>query len=201
MSPSMKVWDGSAWQTTTLVGPKGDVGPAGVGATPTGPASGGLTGTFPNPGINRASSGGLIYAQRVLGMNNAYRAGIVNGDTCYRDAGTGNPLQISYQPDVPVWWDLDFGIGIMQKLDAAYHYLIGQLVLTPADQDGAPGILHYDTQHASVQTYVKRTGAGWFRLAANTFYTAKVTFGLNGGSWQYHTGPNYLWLCGRVWPQ
>jgi len=197
----MKVWDGTQW--LTVVRPYGSVGPQGpqgVGASPTGPASGDLTGTFPNPGIGRVASGGLLAVQRNWGKGTAYKAFTGNADVTTGD-GTDSRLQITYTPTIPVWWDVDASIGIMQKVDAAYHYCYGVLNLSPADADGATTRQVIDSQHSTVQTFVKRSVGTWWRLNAGVAYTCWVAVSPNAGSWSYQQRDDFLWMTGKVFAQ
>ena len=159
-----KVWDGSQWMTVTdLVGPPGPQGPAGLGTQPSGAAGGALTGNYPNPGISKVAAGGMIAVQRIWGQSNTYGT-ILTGESFKVDAAKTIPLAISYTPTVPVWWEVECSIGILQKLDAAYHYAYLILSMSPADADGQNARQMIEMQHA----HGDRGRKGCRSLIANT---------------------------------
>jgi len=139
--------------------------------------------------------------QRRWGLNNAYKT-ISSGQDFTVDAAGTQKLQISYTPAIPVWWEVNCAVGIIQKLDAAYHYAYLQLVLSQNDSEVAfqtRGAI--DTQHSAVQTYQGRSLAQWWKLNTGVAYTCTANFATSGGSWQFHQLAALLWIDGRVWSQ
>lgn len=109
-------------------------------------------------------------------------------------------MELFYTPPVDAWWEVTGFIGYVVKIDAAYHYMVGGLSLTPADVDGVSGAHHLVTQHSQVQTYEGRMATRLFKLAASTAYKVQLgLFNSSGGTWQYYCGPNQLYLNGKAW--
>lgn len=122
----------------------------------------------------------------------AYRA-VANGWSFYQ--GPGDPaLGLSYTPPVNAWWEVTLNVGLLHKLDAAYHYGVVWLNLAPADVDGVANAMNYESQHTSVQTFTGRFMTRTFKLAAGTAYTASAKFQTDGGSWEFYQGSNQLYM-------
>jgi hypothetical protein len=144
------------------------------------------------------ATGRIVDVQRLNGQNNAYRA-ISTATSFTVDAAGTIPLALSYTPPVDVWWEVHANIGVLQKIDAAYHYAYGQLELLPADVDSvssAPNIL---TQHTSVDDYGWRGPQRIWKLAAGTAYTCTANFSPAGGLWQFYQGRDYMFIEGKAW--
>lgn len=172
---SLKYWDGSAWQTVTAV--QGPQGPQGV-AGPTG-------------------AGGLLDVRKQISAGNAYKA-FVSGNF-HMDAAGAVPVRLDYTPPVNAWWEVDFHMGIMQKVDSAYHYIQPSVSLNVADVDGVGGFGITRTQHGQVNTYEPYTIRALFKLAAGTAYYAFASGGFSGGTWQYFQASNNLQLSAKAW--
>ena len=150
----------------------------------------------PGPG------GAAANVQRKAGTLAGYVTVAYNNNAGTIDDGSGGRMQIVYTPSVPCWWEVTAQAGNVQKLDAAYHYLYGWIMLTPADQDGIFQAYHIVMQHAQVNTYEGRMMKRLFRLAAGVTYTASLVLGQgNGGSWNYYADPGYLWIEGKAFVQ
>jgi len=193
-------WTGSAWNRVSgVAGPAGPIGPMAAPRAPSGPAGGHLSGTYPNPTINKAEIGGLLNVQRLFGNNNAYRA-ISNNQKFAYDAA-GNPLQLAFTPTVPCWWDVEMHVGILQSLTASYITNWVNLVLSPADLDGIDVQAEIETGNSTVQQYLHRHLFRTYRLNAGTPYIVYGNFTQlsTAGSHQYNQNPAYLWISGRAW--
>jgi hypothetical protein len=157
--------------TEWAVGPKGDKG---------------------DPGTSVFTS-----TQRMVGAYAGYAA-LPMGDVTN---GAGQVMALSITPSVPMWWEVNGDIGLVQKMDAVYNYGLLTVQLSTPDQDNVSQAMHYISQHSTVQTYMGYTAHRLFRLAAGQAYTVKLTFGSDGGSWQYYPDVARLSLTAKAWPQ
>lgn len=142
-----------------------------------------------------------IDVQRMVGAAESYSGTFAGNVTTVIDAA-GGPMRLSYTPPVDAWWDVRGVIGNVVKVDAAYHYLYGQLLLAPADVDGVNVAQHLLVQHSAVNQYDHRDLHRLFKLAAGVAYTATLQFaGGSGGTWQFYRGQNHIWIEGLAWPR
>jgi hypothetical protein len=114
---------------------------------------------------------------------------------------TQDILTLSITPTVPVWWEVYGKLGLVTKVDAAYHYAIAQISLDVPDQDGISTGVHYITQHSQVQTIEGYEIKRMFRLAAGTTYTVKLSIIPSAGQWNYYRGRNQTYLEAKAWEQ
>lgn len=148
-----------------------------------------------------SGAGSIVSTQRKLGGAESYVAVNYNNSATVGD-GAGGLMQLTITPTQPVWWEVHAHIGIMQKLDVAYHYIYVTVLLTPGDQDAVAAARGIGIQYNGVQTYMSYDPSRIFRLAAGVTYTAGLAIGFgSGGSWQYHAGRDYLWLESKAWMQ
>jgi len=143
-------------------------------------------------------AGTLLALQIDRAVDNTWVA-IAAGVTFKKTGAT--PLQISYTPEVPCWWDVTAYIGGLQKDDAAYHYSYGSLVLTPADADGQDTRNVIATQHNTVTPHKHRVVRAVFKLNAGTLYTVQYWHQPNGGTWQFYQASLTAYITGKVWAQ
>jgi hypothetical protein len=115
------------------------------------------------------------------------------------DSGGGGPMRITYTPPVDAWWDVSGFIGIVNKVDAAYNYIYGGLLISPQDEDGVVESLRLVMQHSQVNTFEWREASRLFKLKAGISYSVDLYLGGNdGGVWQYYRGPNHLHLSAKA---
>src|SRR6185503_2849313 len=135
----------------------------------------------------------------VRGQNVAY-ASFASGELVTVNAAKTIGLNAVYTPPVDVWWEVTLSIAIMQKVDAAYHYVQPTMDLSVADVDGRnqywQGIF---VGHASVNNYGSLCATCLWKLAAGTAYTLTNHFSTSGGTWNYYQSPAHLWLATRAW--
>lgn len=165
----LKYWDGTAWQPVVR-GPRGESG-----------------------------VGDLLAVQRQWGQNNAYVAHNTAGMAIYCNGALTIPLQILYTPPVDAWWCVSSTIGLIQKLDAAYHNAYGYLQLDPADGDNLIYCYDYEYQHSTVQTFSFRKMQHTYKLAAGVAYSCTTRWGPSGGSWQIHQGQTVMHMQGMAY--
>jgi microcystin-dependent protein len=150
---------------------------------------------------NTKPKGTILNTQSIAGNAEQYNAVAYNNSTAI-PRGAGGLMQLTYTPTVPCWWEVTIGCGIVQKTDAAYHYMYRYIYVTPSDQDNQSTAYQLITQHSQVQTYEFAAVTRLFRLAAGTAYTANMVMGAgSGGSWQYHSGAGQLWMSAKAWAQ
>jgi hypothetical protein len=159
--------------TTWPTGPQGERGPPGYGAG--------------------------IAVQRKFATANAHlpmsAAGVIT------DGPGGALMQIEVTPDVPSWWEVNGHMGYVQKTDAAYGYVYGGVLLSPADEDNQTQALHLLTQHSTVNQFDHRAATRIWRLAAGTRYVASLQLLSMQGTWSVYAGNSQLWIEGKLWPQ
>ena len=145
--------------------------------------------------------GGLLNAQRVNGQSEGYSSQFspTSPNQLWADAGGTVPLRLTYTSPVDAWWDVGLNLGLLQKVDAAYHYAFPRLSLSPPDADGVYDSYQYVTQHASVQTFEGYGIRRMYKLAAGVAYTVNGLITVSGGTWQYHMGPAQLWIDARAY--
>lgn len=143
--------------------------------------------------------GTLLSVQRKLPADAGYVANFTTNQNPVPD-GSGGLMQISITPTVNAWWDVAGSVGLVQKIDAAYHYLVAGLAIDKADALGDnSGSIHYQTQHSTVQTFMGYKVWRTWALAAGVTYTAFLYLNIgSGGTWRYYAGPSHLNLEGRL---
>lgn len=116
--------------------------------------------------------------------------------------GVGN---LSFSYTTPATWphvlmEVSFR-AMVQKVDAAYHYMYGGVICTPTDAAGCPSLYQLVTQHSTVNQFEGRSVTGLFLLNPSTAYTFNAYLGgMSGGTWQYYRGPAQLGLNGKAFP-
>jgi microcystin-dependent protein len=117
------------------------------------------------------------------------------------DDGAGAAMALVYAPEVDSWWEVTMGVGLAQKIDAAYHYAQPQVGLSPSDEDGVQGALAIGVGHNAVTNYYSWHVTRIFKLAAGTVYRAAIRWATSGGVWHIYRGPDHLWIEAKAWPQ
>ena len=143
-----------------------------------------------------------LYTQE--GENVAYQACFTGQVVCV-NAGNTKALQWIYTPPFDVWAEVHYHAGLLQKVDAAYHY--SQLLpqVAPAPVAGVGGLVGGGSDahmaHATVQTYSRHVMTKLYALAGGTQYVFNCTWNLSGGTWQLYQAPTHLWMIGKAWPR
>lgn len=124
----------------------------------------------------------------VVDSYNNYTSGNAAG-TVFHDGSSGS-MQISVTPTRAAYW-LVTGEMIWWSPDAIWSRGDYGLRLSPVDLDGRRGIQIICPVHSSVP-WKRYSGSMMYRLAANTAYTASLT-------WEYSAGYNHQWSSAPVW--
>lgn len=132
----------------------------------------------------------LLDVQTIAGNHNDYTPA-VHGNRVEGDPTAGvKPFLLTYTPPVDAWWRVHCHVGLIQKVDAAYHYGYLYLNLSPADEDGQAKGRQIHTQHASVQTHCSRTPARTFKLQAGVTYEVDARWDLGVAPGSTTRGPS-----------
>jgi hypothetical protein len=143
--------------------------------------------------------GGSPMTYRQEGENNGY-VNFATGTNITVNAAQNKALQWNLSSPVDIWAEYEFSLGIVQKVDAAYHYAVFNAVVSGTPVLGTPAAV-IRTQHASVNVYEQYIVHGIIGLSANTSYAIYCNTSIQGGTWQYNQQPNYLNMTGRAWPR
>lgn len=150
---------------------------------------------------NKAITTPKLYldTQTINGASEAYSSNFTTVQQPLTTDGS-TALQLIYTPVVDCWWEVTLNVGLVLKVDAAYNYMYGAIMLSPNDAAGVGAAYHLVTQHNSVNAYDHRQVTRIFKLAAGTTYTAQSYLGgMSGGTWQYYRGAGQLWMNGKAW--
>lgn len=144
--------------------------------------------------------GKLIFVATNNGKTSAYSSTFTGTASVAVSDGV-SALTIAYTPPVDVVAECHTHIGIVQKHDAAYHYVYGGYLVTPADVDGITVRRQILTQNqAGPAQFGGRSTTGQHNLAAGTSYVFSARIGDgNGGTWSYHQLDPYLWMSLKAW--
>lgn len=134
------------------------------------------------------------------GENTAYVA-IANGAIVAVDAAQAKALQWVYTPPFDVWVEVQMFAGLLQKMDAAYHYAQLQLLCTPAPAFGNASAWDAHMCHSQVQLYDRHNTTKIWGLTGGVAYTMNGRWTLSGGTWQLYQSPAHLYLQGKAWPR
>lgn len=181
-----KVWNGTAWEAIA-----GGVSQAQFDAL--------------NTRVTTVESTRIIATQHVHGTAGNYSEQITT--TAFVNlmadgvgvAGTV-PIGFTFTPSVNCFWQTDLLVGVVQKMDSAYHATYVRAVLSPVDERGVNVANFILTQHAAVQTYMAAHVNPTWMLKAGTAYTVNGQIGnSSGGTWRYMRDFGTLILDGRAW--
>lgn len=114
--------------------------------------------------------------------------------------GAGGYMQIAYTPTYPCWW-LVRGNVMTHGIDGAWCRCDYGIDISPADANGVTR-----GHQTCMQTYPNSTvewhtyaSSAMFRLNAGIAYTASLSWVYSySNTQQYHTGPNWLRIIGRI---
>jgi hypothetical protein len=144
--------------------------------------------------------GGAPQTYSQVGENSAYAA-ISSGQVVTVNAALTKALQWQYTPLVDVWAEVEFFMGLVAKIDAAYHYIYFSTQCVPQPPIIAFDRIGYRTQHSAVQQYENYTVKARYGLSAGVAYTMNCVAAMSGGSWQFFQGPGQLNMDGKAWPR
>lgn len=151
-----------------------------------------LPATKPIPGARaQIKRGG---ADTVVSVTNAVAQGTILSD------GAGGDMRIVYTPTYPCYWVVR-GNVMTHGIDVIWSRVDYSIRITPADADGV--VVGYQ---CPMQVYANTTvewrswaGSYMFKLNPGVAYTAYLAFEYSYGyTQQYHTGPSWLRITGRV---
>jgi hypothetical protein len=114
--------------------------------------------------------------------------------------GAGKLMAWSFTPPVDVWADLTFHLGLVQKMDANYHYVQFAIGGPTAPAVGSlPQVTK--TQHSTVMQYEPYLLRARVGLNAGVAYNFYVAPGVSGGTWQYYASNIAMQMFGEAWPR
>lgn len=141
--------------------------------------------------------GSMLGIQRDYGETNSFLNIVAGG---YFSATSVRQLSLAFTPTVDCWWEVRGQVGMLYKVDAAYHYGVAYLELSVADADGdSSGSFSNLTQHNGVITYAAHRTERVWKLVAGQAYTCRMRGSFSGGTWQYYAGRGYVSLVGKAW--
>jgi hypothetical protein len=143
--------------------------------------------------------GGPPIVYRMEGENGAY-VGMATGTNITVNAAQNKALQWNFVAPIDCWVEVAFHIGLVQKLDANYHYVAFNMVAGGSPLIGTPPQA-YRTQHASVQQLEPYYLRQRFGLTGGVAYGFYVNVSVSGGSWQYNQSAAMLHMTGEAWPR
>jgi hypothetical protein len=143
--------------------------------------------------------GGAPINFRMEGENAAY-AGFTGSQPIAVNASS-KLLQWLFTPPMDVWVDVEALLGLVQKVDANYHYAQFSASCNPVPAIGAGTATHTITQHSAVQQFEGYRSRYLAGLTGGVAYTINASIGISGGTWQYHQANNMVSLIGRAWPR
>ena len=105
-----------------------------------------------------------------------------------------------FTPPIDCWCEYAFHIGLVQKQDAAYHYVQITAILQTGAASGT-GAQVTRTQHNSVNMYEPYYIAGMLAWSAGVAQGVWLSTAISGGTWAYYQGNNALQCTVKVWPR
>lgn len=143
--------------------------------------------------------GGPPIVHRQEGENAAY-VNFAQGTNITVNAAQTKVLQWNITPPLDCWADIDFNVGIVQKVDAAYHYVNLMVATGGTPLLGTPQSV-YRTQHSQVQQFEPYYIHQRFGLTAGVAYQFWLQTAISGGTWQFNQGPSLLSMTANAWPR
>jgi hypothetical protein len=143
--------------------------------------------------------GGSPLTYSMQGENSAY-AGFGSGQTFCVNASS-KLLQWQLTPLVDVWVEVEFFMGLVQKMDAAYSYIQISPQISPAPPITAFSQTATRTQHAQVNQFEPYFVKARWGLTGGVAYAISCGGGISGGSWTYYQAANTISMQGKAWPR